>query len=260
MGDYGSVARFYDDEYGRTRGDVDFYLERLASQRVRGAVLEPGCGTGRVAVPLALAGYGVTGFDRSEAMLRRARRRRLGLPPDARLRLRLSRQSMASFAFRHRFGAAILAFSTFNLLDDPDDRQECLRRLALHLEPGGLLLMDMVNAEAARRVTAAASPRPAGIFVTAARGHVVEKTVEEREDPARRVTEVRYLYRQRRYDDDRIVGEVEVAFALARIPRAEVEAALYGLGFDVEAVFGDHAGHPVTPRSPRMIVQARRLG
>ncbi|MYE32588.1 MAG: class I SAM-dependent methyltransferase, partial [Chloroflexi bacterium] len=43
-------------------------------------VLELGCGTGRVAVPLAASGVRVTGVDLSPAMLALARDRADGLP------------------------------------------------------------------------------------------------------------------------------------------------------------------------------------
>jgi ubiquinone/menaquinone biosynthesis C-methylase UbiE len=68
-------ARFYDWENAQTMGrrDVRFW-QRLAS-RTAGQVLELGCGTGRVAIPVAKAGARVVGIDRSESMLARARKR-----------------------------------------------------------------------------------------------------------------------------------------------------------------------------------------
>ena len=71
MSGYGSVAKYFDGEYDGFRQDIDFYLDRLQADRVRGPVLEPGCGTGRVVAPLAVAGFRVSGFDTSDAMLRR---------------------------------------------------------------------------------------------------------------------------------------------------------------------------------------------
>lgn len=254
MGEYGSVARFFDGEYAGFRQDVDFYLDRLREERVRGPVLVPGCGTGRVAAPLAAAGFRVSGFDLSQAMLGRARRRRRTLPPEARLRLRFSCQDMARFRYRYPFQAAVLAFSTFNLLADAAARRACLEGLAAHLEPGAVLLADLFNpgtpAHAERRFTST--------FRLPPRGHLVEKTVEER-DAADHLTTVRYSYRARRWHDDSAVDGLEVEFVLARMSRAEMTTALESGGFDVEAVFGDYAGRPHSERSPRMIFQARRL-
>lgn len=257
MSGYGSVAKYFDGEYDGFRQDIDFYLDRLQADRVRGPVLEPGCGTGRVVAPLAVAGFRVSGFDTSEAMLRRARRRRAALAPDARLRLRFSRQDMVDFDYRHSFRAVILAFSTFNLLADAASRRSCLGRIADHLEPGGLLLADLFNPGAA----AASAPRRRSTeFRLPPNGHIVEKLVEEADDENGVATTVRYTYQERRWIDDAPVDRLQVEFRLARVGRAELEPALYAAGFDVESVVGDYSGRPFGERSPRMIVQARRLG
>jgi SAM-dependent methyltransferase len=256
MSGYGSVAKYFDGEYDGFRQDIDFYLDRLQADRVRGPVLEPGCGTGRVVAPLAAAGFRVSGFDTSEGMLRRARRRRAALAPDARLRLRFSRQDMVDFEYRHRFRAVILAFSTFNLLADASGRHACLRRVADHLEPGGLLLADLFNPGAP---AAAAPRRRTTTFRMPPHGHIVEKAVEEVDDPGGGATTVRYTYQERRWLDDTPVDQLQVEFRLARVCRHDMEAVLYEAGFDVEAVVGDYSGRPFSERSPRMILQARRL-
>src|SRR3954470_16404979 len=55
------------------RGDVAFYLEEAERAGASSAVLEIGCGTGRLTPALARAGHSVTGIDLSPAMLARAR-------------------------------------------------------------------------------------------------------------------------------------------------------------------------------------------
>ena len=64
-------APFYDWENARTvaRRDVRFW-ERLAAAQ-GGPVLELGCGTGRLSLPLAKAGVRLVGIDRSAPMLGR---------------------------------------------------------------------------------------------------------------------------------------------------------------------------------------------
>src|SRR5437773_4657380 len=65
-------APFYDWENARTLGrrDVAFW-QRLAAG-ADGPVLELGCGTGRITIPLAKHDIDVIGVDRSEPMLNRA--------------------------------------------------------------------------------------------------------------------------------------------------------------------------------------------
>src|SRR4051812_12829721 len=66
-------APYYDWENAQTlaRRDVAFWQRLAAAQD--GRVLELGCGTGRLTIPLARAGARVVGIDRSEPMLARAR-------------------------------------------------------------------------------------------------------------------------------------------------------------------------------------------
>ena len=60
-------ARYYDGTYAALRGpDADFYLH--LARETGGPVLELGCGTGRVLLPIARAGFEIAalygGFDR----------------------------------------------------------------------------------------------------------------------------------------------------------------------------------------------------
>jgi ubiquinone/menaquinone biosynthesis C-methylase UbiE len=68
-------ADYYDWENAQTVGRRDIAFWQRIVAPVDGAILELGCGTGRVAVPLARKGATVVGIDRSESMLSRARKR-----------------------------------------------------------------------------------------------------------------------------------------------------------------------------------------
>ena len=68
-------APFYDWENARTLGRRDVPFWRNLAVHAGGPVLELGCGTGRIALPLGRAGVHVVGIDRSDAMLSRARAR-----------------------------------------------------------------------------------------------------------------------------------------------------------------------------------------
>ena len=255
---FGSLAALYDGEHRTLSADIDLFLAVLHDARVRGPVLELACGSGRVAVPLALAGHRVTGLDLSRTMLRRARTRRQGLPPEVAVRLRFSQQDMRRFRFRRPFDAAIIAFSSLALLPEPADRLACLQCLAGHLRPRAPLIIDLPNPQddplrqTPRMVTS--------LFQLPRWGHVVEKLVEETADADRRTTRVRYRYRLLPDGGAPPIELAETSFELARIERREVEAMLYAAGFDVVAVTGDYRGAPQTTRSPRLVLHAERLG
>src|SRR5690349_20961322 len=87
-------APFYDWENARTLGRRDVRFWTRFAQRAPGRVLELGCGTGRVSLPLAKAGVDLVGIDRSAPMLDRARRVRSGARP------RLLRGDIRQLPFR----------------------------------------------------------------------------------------------------------------------------------------------------------------
>src|SRR5688572_17319867 len=68
-------APFYDWENARTLGRRDVPFWRNLARHVGGPVLELGCGTGRISIPLGRAGVPLVGIDRSAPMLDRARQR-----------------------------------------------------------------------------------------------------------------------------------------------------------------------------------------
>lgn len=66
-------AAYYDWENAQTVGRRDIAFWRRLAAPVEGPILELGCGTGRVALPVARHGSTVIGIDRSESMLARGR-------------------------------------------------------------------------------------------------------------------------------------------------------------------------------------------
>src|SRR5215213_6061594 len=71
-------ARFYDEDYRNYNDDVEAIVH--LAQEMDGPVLELGCGTGRLLVPLAVTGLPVTGVDISPALLEQARAKLATVP------------------------------------------------------------------------------------------------------------------------------------------------------------------------------------
>ena len=67
MSSYDRIARVYDPWSASVVEDVPFYVEEAV--RSGGPVLELGVGTGRIAIPTALAGVQLIGVDSSAEML-----------------------------------------------------------------------------------------------------------------------------------------------------------------------------------------------
>jgi SAM-dependent methyltransferase len=104
-------------------------------------VLEIGVGSGRVAVPTALAGVPVVGVDTSGAMLDLARRR----AAPHRLPLTLVRADMRDLPDLGTFPLVTVPFRAFLHLRDDDERLGVLRALHDRLLPGGTLAFDVFH-------------------------------------------------------------------------------------------------------------------
>lgn len=132
-----ALARLYDLDLVEDPGDLDLYLALAA--RTGGPILELAVGTGRLAAPLAEAGYAVTGVDLDPAMLARARTR--GAAADLRLVEGDARTVRLPDAGRYRL--AFVALNSLFLMGGRDEQQSVIGTLAAHLAPGGLAIVDV---------------------------------------------------------------------------------------------------------------------
>jgi len=141
---YASIADLYDRVVPyANRPDVAFFVE--AAVACAGPVLELGCGTGRVLVPIARAGAEVVGLDSSEPMLAVCRDR-LDLEDAAvRCRVQLVEADMREFDLPRRFALITIPFRPFQHLTGVDDQVSCLRSVHRHLTDAGRLVLDLFN-------------------------------------------------------------------------------------------------------------------
>jgi len=130
----------YDRLYDARTEDRDFYLRRARSASV---ILEYGAGTGRLTVPLLLAGKSVTAVDTSQPMLDALRLRVQAADSRALHRLTLHSADMRSFSTRRRFDQVIVGFHAFGHLYSHVDVSAFLALALRHLVPGGELLLDL---------------------------------------------------------------------------------------------------------------------
>jgi SAM-dependent methyltransferase len=128
--------------YDLVSGQMDYSSEfSVLTRRIEASsqpVLELGCGTGRVLVPLLARGFDVTGIDTSTDMLDRCRAtcKARGLDPH------LYEQSMLDFDLPQRFGTALLLSGSLGLFVSEQDIHSMFQQVMAHLEPGGLFIYE----------------------------------------------------------------------------------------------------------------------
>jgi SAM-dependent methyltransferase len=252
-------APFYDWENARTLGrrDVPFW-QRVALQAT-GRVLELGCGTGRVTLPLAKAGVPIVGVDRSNQMLDRLRARlRSRLRAAAKgtrfgaARLDLARADIRALPFASRsFGMAIAPYGILQSLLDDDDLRATLDSVARVLEPGGTFGIDLVPDVPNWREY----KNKVQLRGRAAGGAQLTLIESVRQDPRRRRTIFEQCYVERR---GRQVREHRFALTFRTLSVRQMTTRLERAGFRVDAVLGDYRGRPWDARADVWIMMARR--
>ena len=142
-------APFYDWENAKTVGRADVPFWQKLAMKAGGRVLELGCGTGRLSVPIARAGVSLVGVDRSGQMLARAQRKALGIRTRKggrrRGRLTLVRADIRALPFpTGRFSLVLAPYGVLQSLIRPRDLSAALASVARVIEPGGTFALDLV--------------------------------------------------------------------------------------------------------------------
>lgn len=146
---YDHIADVYATDMGQSMpfDDIGWYVER--ARQAGGPVLELGCGTGRVLLPLARAGLPVTGVDRSLPMLARLRSEASaqGLVPP------VAQMDMRALGLAGQFHCIVLAYSLITYVQDQAQAIALLRDLRARLTPGGQLVIDSFIPKPVRHFT-----------------------------------------------------------------------------------------------------------
>jgi SAM-dependent methyltransferase len=206
---------------------------RCAPELGSGPVVDLGCGTGRHLTVLRASNPAAVGLDLSDALLH--------LTP-AELRGRLAQADMRRLPVKPAsLSALCLWFTPFGYFSD-DDNRALIHALAAALRPGGVLLLDYLNAHHLRR-------------------HLVEEDVVERSG-------LRVLSR-RTLEGDRIVkrmtlirldsGATREVVESVRIYEPEAIAELAAqAGLALNQALGTYEGAAFAPDSPRWLAFFRK--
>lgn len=131
----------YHAHHSRYQNDLPFWISQTQN---RDPVLELGCGTGRVALPLARQGCRVWGLDHDPEMLRLARNLLAGEPEAVRERITLVEADMVSWNANLRFGSAVSACNTLSTLPSRS-RHRLFENLIEFVEPAGRFAFSVPN-------------------------------------------------------------------------------------------------------------------
>jgi SAM-dependent methyltransferase len=239
------------------RADRAFYLSY--ARRARARILELGCGTGRILIPLAEVGCEIVGVELSPAMLARCREKLAALPAGVRRRVRLVRGDMRRLRLRGRFAVAMIPYRSFHHLLRAEEQIACLRGIHRLLRPGGTLLLDLfcVNAESAAEASAGTALEllPETRLADGRRVRMTARVL--RTDWARQVSAQELIFSVRHPN-----GRCQLLrskFSLRLFSRFEIEHLLARCGFRISRVFGGFDKRPLAENSPYWLFEARKV-
>jgi SAM-dependent methyltransferase len=241
------VARHYDTIYAVLRGgsrDVAFYRE--LARESGGPVLELGCGTGRILLPIAQDGVACVGVDASRAML--AVLRAKNPPPHVELAL----ATMEAFDLGARkFPLVTIPFRAFSHLLEVDAQLAALANVRRHLTAGGRLALDVFDPRL-DRTALAEEPEALAVRAKTPRGEVARYDRVTR-DHARQVLTLHTRF-VAEAPEDCGAGVIQLRW----FHRYELEHLLARAGFVVEALFGGFDRRAWAPGGETIVVARAR--
>jgi len=246
MNDYDLIAPFYDREHAHFDEDLNLYTN--FAELCGSPLLELACGSGRLLVPLARAGYELTGVDSSASMLKLAQAalEQAGVAA----RCTLVQEHMSKLRLGQKFRLAFIALGSFGHVCTRQEQRQTLVAVRDHLITGGRFILDISNADVR--------------YMEHLSGQMLHQGTWQREDgsllshfvsPASSLTkhllELTHFYEEHRQGE--AVQRTVTSTHLYLFERNEVELLLEEAGFEITDVYGDYELSPFEHDSPRMI-------
>lgn len=246
-------APFYDGDYRNYFDDIEAI--GVLAEEAGDPILELGCGTGRVLMPLALAGHHITGVDLSPALLDIARHKvaeqrlqqQVELICADLLTLQLPRRD---YAFAYCTSNTLMHFTT------QAEQLSVLRTAFHHLRPGGQLLIDLFNPDVQRLTMINGVMELADRWEDEGTGHEIIKWSVRTVDWAEQLQETVFIYESIQPSGQST--RTACPFILRFLWRGEAELLLKAAGFVVEDVWGDFDGGDFDATSDHLILLAHK--
>lgn len=240
----------YDLELGDFRADLPFYRRHLPATPC--AILELGCGTGRVSRALAADGHRMTGVDLSLPMLAVAGHAAPASAPH------YACMDMTALAFRTTFAAIIAPYNTLNLLTKPEDLRSCLTQVRHLLDQDGVLLLQLYIPDHELRDLEGKKRFQFQIF-DRTDGSKVIKEILKSTPPQSCLVEITERYHLR-FRKDLPNEDWEYTYRILGYGFEQWLEVFTQQGFHLEAAYGDYALAPFVPEEHTTLLLVARKG
>jgi ubiquinone/menaquinone biosynthesis C-methylase UbiE len=211
-------------------------------------VLELGCGTGKITIPIAKAGFEILGLDNSEGMLAHARKK----SRDLEMPIRFAQSDMVDFSLDQKFKTILLPSNNLAHLMGYREALSCFCRVCEHLDDDGVFVIDAFvpslsiltkSPEEEEVLSKYDDPDGTGEVV------VTAKAVYEPDSQIRRVKTV-----QKMPDGSSTEGHLNMRMYFPQ----ELEALLDFAGFEILEKYGSYEKEPFSSKSIKQLIVAKK--
>jgi len=247
------VAKYYDCD-PRQFSDVEFYRSLLPSADA--TILELGCGTGRVLVPLMDHCSYIHGIDISKAMLAVCREKLKALSV-SRDRATVQRGNITDLNLGRKFDLVTAPFRVFQNLETDEEVDGFFRTVRAHLAPEGTCIITAFRPSLSKEAMTSQCGEDENLEWEAPieGGRVACYDKRPRIDPERQVAYPELIYR--RYRGDALEDEAILYLMMRYYYPDEFEEMVKNQGFEIVGRWGGYKDEPYG-EGPELMLQFRK--
>ncbi len=237
----------YHAHHNRNPEDQDFWLDLAKHNGAR--ILELGCGTGRVLLPLAEAGYPTYGLDRDAQMLSFLK----DITPESLLpRVNIFQGDLCAYHLAAQFSLILLPCNTYSILS-PSQRAQALRRVRQHLQPSGIFAASMPNPALLESLPLQSDPEIEEVFPHPQDGEPVQVSSAWKRSPHQ--VAITWYY-------DHLLPDGKVHRTTQQVihyitPIETITGEFNAAGLEITCLYGDFDNSPYTIEASYLILLAR---
>jgi SAM-dependent methyltransferase len=254
---YALTAQHYDSAYEAAQlVDAPFYID-LAKQ-IGGPVLEFGCGTGRILLPIARAGVEIHGLDKSPAMLEVLKGKIAREPQHVRDKAALHLGDMREARLDRKFALVTIPFRPLQHMHTLDDQIAALRTAAFHLRDDGRFAFDVFYPNFHRLLAGIGDEQFEMEWpVEGKPGQIIRRYYRKDEvDKIHQSFSGAFIFRT--FEGDRVVHEETAPLHMTWYFYSQLQALFRIAGLDVVEEYGSFSKAPLDNTSIEMIFILRK--
>ncbi len=211
--------------------DLNFYLE--VAKLYGGEILELGSGTGRLTIPIARAGFSISGLELEVRLIEHARNK----TKNEELKITWIKGDMTNFKLKKTFDLIFIALNTFSHLLTRVDIENCLKSVKNHLSKEGVFIIDTFNPLLRVLIKDPSEIRMYASFSDPDSDKICEIYESNSYEIATQINHLKYKFK---------IGNNELLkFVHCRmIFPQELDSLMHYNGFKILQKYGTHAKHP----------------